>query len=87
MLNSLTTQVIVRPANALKELIENALDAKATSISIMAKQGGMKVLQITDNGTGIMVINSSLYDTAFILRVNLERGHGDCMRTIYYEQT
>ncbi|KAL8960559.1 MAG: hypothetical protein Q9193_002761 [Seirophora villosa] len=46
-------EIIVAPVHALKELIENAVDAGSTSLEILAKEGGLKLLQITDNGHGI----------------------------------
>ncbi|KEY74175.1 hypothetical protein S7711_00335 [Stachybotrys chartarum IBT 7711] len=46
-------EIIVAPVHALKELIENAVDAGSTSLEVLVKEGGLKLLQITDNGCGI----------------------------------
>ncbi len=46
-------EVVERPSSVAKELIENAIDAKATAISVEIKDGGISFLRITDNGCGI----------------------------------
>lgn len=48
-------EIIVAPVHALKELVENAVDAGSTSLEVVVKEGGLKLLQITDNGHGINV--------------------------------
>jgi len=45
-------EVVERPASVVKELLENAVDAGASQITIEAKDGGMTFLRVTDNGCG-----------------------------------
>ena len=45
-------EVVERPSSAIKELVENAIDAGATAITIEIQKGGMSFMRVTDNGCG-----------------------------------
>lgn len=66
-------EVIERPASVVKELVENAIDAKATAITIEIKEGGISFIRITDNGLGIAKEEAALaflrHSTSKIKRV------------------
>ena len=53
-------EVVQRPASVVKELLENAVDAKATDIKLIIKDAGKSLIQVIDNGQGMSVTDSRL---------------------------
>ncbi|QIE58191.1 DNA mismatch repair endonuclease MutL [Rasiella rasia] len=53
-------EVVQRPASVVKELLENAIDAKATSITLIVKDAGKTLVQVTDNGIGMSTTDARL---------------------------
>ncbi|MFM7725594.1 MAG: DNA mismatch repair endonuclease MutL [Flavobacteriales bacterium] len=53
-------EVVQRPASVVKELMENSIDAGATSIKLFAKDAGKTLIQLTDNGKGMSAIDARL---------------------------
>jgi len=53
-------EVIQRPASAVKELLENAVDAGATNITLIVKDAGKTLVQVIDNGRGMSVVDARM---------------------------
>lgn len=53
-------EVVQRPASVVKELLENAVDAKATDIKLIIKDAGKSLVQVIDNGVGMTVTDARL---------------------------
>ena len=53
-------EVVQRPASVVKELLENAIDAKATSITLVVKDAGKTLIQVIDNGVGMSTTDARL---------------------------
>ncbi|CAM3507542.1 DNA mismatch repair endonuclease MutL [Aequorivita lipolytica] len=53
-------EVVQRPASVVKELLENAIDANATTITLVIKDAGKTLVQVTDNGSGMSVTDARL---------------------------
>src|SRR5688500_4048612 len=53
-------EVVQRPASAVKELMENAIDAGASKVNLIVKDGGRTLIQVVDNGSGMSAIDARM---------------------------
>ena len=63
-------EVVERPSSVVKELVENAIDAGATAVTVEITDGGKKLIRITDNGSGM---ESEQIPLAFLRHATLKR--------------
>ena len=71
-------EVVERPCSVVKELVENAIDAGSTAITVEIKEGGISFIRITDNGCGIErdQVAVAFYRHNTLQRVNYGLQHG-----------
>ena len=70
-------EVVERPSSVVKELVENAIDARATAVTVEIKEGGTTFVRITDNGCGIEREQVPLCVSAPFHQQDQERGRPD----------
>lgn len=85
-------EVIQRPASAVKEMLENAVDAGATSITLIVKDAGKSLIQVVDNGSGMSFSDarmcferhatSKIRDASDLFRIRSKGFRGEAMASI-----
>ena len=73
-------EVVERPASVVKELLENSIDAGAMQVTVSSESGGVKLIEISDNGTGI---DAEYIPTAFIRHATSKIEKPDDLNSIH----
>ena len=73
-------EVVERPASVVKELLENSIDAGAAQVTVSIESGGVKLIEISDNGTGI---EAEYISTAFIRHATSKIEKPDDLNSIH----